>query len=779
MQITNEMLTDMINKHLKDSPYKKYFKLIWEYGKQKLLVCEFSHNNVRFGIDISPKDTDSVLMKLCWRKPYELYGHKLKVAKSTPIKLFNNLLDEIVEKCINFINNNGKIKVSVIVPIFNREKTLNRLISSFQSQTMSKEEFEVIFVDDKSSDRSIEVIEQLSQGFNYSILKSPVQSGNASQPRNIGIKAARGIYTLFVDSDDYIDQDCLLNAYDYAIKNKADIVYLKCESVNEGRSLKSRLWNGINNIEDADIFSNYLLMSFYSFKLFKTNILVQNSIYFDKSLFVGEDQVFLVNALCNSNKVSILKDKTYYFLTTEQDVEHLSKIKESSINLFKKWTLCLNSIVSVRNHDKKKKLYNCLFFRFLKKYSDNFNNPPADRIETLRSVLQMFAKYHELYDDSLIYSDGKICLDKLNWNTVIQQEKELLQNTVISPSEESIVGIMNFHFANNFGAVLVPYSLLKVVRKLGYKAEIINYSPKEIPLRKDYAEFRKVFLNISTDNKLLTSHDDLVNFQSRYNKIIVGSDQVWRLFNTSTYMLDFAYGNKTLISYAASFGGNSFSKLTNEKATSLLNRFDAISVRESSGVNICNEQFGLSAMHVLDPTLLLTDNDYEEIINHFNPHNIDGQYAAYSVINKDNKEFVPAFLDRIGNSMNIKFKNLLSKYGSKEVNSVGGWLNDIKNSKFVITDSFHATVFSIIYRKKFVCLVTGANGSERIPSLLNSLGIDCYSRVVDSLDKITPKMIETDIDYSSVSERLSKMKNKSIMFLMNALNKKENFKDIV
>ena len=98
----------------------------------------------------------------------------------------------------------------------------------------------------------------------------------------------------------------------------------------------------------------------------------------------------------------------------------------------------------------------------------------------------MFAKYHELYDDSLIYSDGKICLDKLNWNTVIQQEKELLQNTVISPSEESIVGIMNFHFANNFGAVLVPYSLLKVVRKLGYKAEIINYSPKEIPLRNMY-----------------------------------------------------------------------------------------------------------------------------------------------------------------------------------------------------------------------------------------------------------------------------------------------------
>lgn len=773
MPITNEILSKLIDEQIKDSLSSTFFKRLWVYEKKKLLVCEFGYKNVGFGIDVAPvaESGEMVSLTLCWRKPYDIYLFKSKCIKIIHISKLISSLDEIVKKAVNYITENSHIKISIIVPVYNRAKTLSRLIDSFKSQTLPKDQFEIIYVDDNSSDNSIDVINENSKGLIYSILKSPIQSGNASQPRNIGIMAARGIYTFFVDSDDYLDKDCMLNSYNMAVRNKSDIVYVKCDSTGNGRSLKSRLWKGLNNVGDADIFSNYLLLNFYSFKLFKTILLRKNNIFFDKSLTLGEDQAFLVSALCKADKVSILKDKSYYFLTTEDEVEHLSKTKESFDNLYKKWVFPLANIINVDNLEKKKKLYNCLLFRFVKKYSSNFERLSKEHRNVITSVLNAFRQNSELFDDSLVYDDGKEGLSFFSFN--------VLENKKTEPTESQgnpIVGIMNFHFANNFGAVLVPFALLTVISRLGFNTEIINYAPKEIPPRKDYVEFRRKFLNISSSTRLLKSQEELFDYQNRYSKIVVGSDQVWRLFNTSTYMLDYAHGNKTLISYAASFGSSDFNKLPNKQAISLLNRFDAISVRENTGVDICNNQFGLAAMQVLDPTLLLSIDDYQAIIDHFKPQLVDGKYVAYSIINKSNKEYVPAFVEKMEQLMNIKFKSLLSKYSSNEVNSVGGWLNDIKNSSFVITDSFHATVFSIIYRKKFVCLVTGANGTDRIPSLLKMLDIDISSRIVDSLDKISPELFDEEIDYDKVFSKLKAYQERSIMFLKNALNKPSNYK---
>lgn len=418
MSLSNEIITKYINEQFKKSANVKFLQKIWEFGKNKLLVCEFGYKKVKFGIDVSPlKDSDKKLhLKLCWRKPYELYRNKLGFEKVISIEDIGQYLENITQRCIDYIDKNADIKVSVIVPVYNREQTLCRLIQSFHTQTMPKEKFEIIFVDDNSSDKSIDTIHKFSKGLNYSVLKSPIQSGNASQPRNIGLMAARGIYTFFVDSDDYIDNDCLLNSYNMAIHSHSDIVYVKCESTSKDRSLKSRLWSGLNNIDDADIYSNYLLLSFYSFKLFKTHLLINNAIYFDKSLSVGEDQLFIVSALCHSKKVSILKDKTYYFLTTDDNVEHLSQTKETNDNLYKKWALCLINIFNVQDYERKKKLFNCLLFRFVKKYSDNFNKFERSRRETIMSVLNLFSKYKELYEDSLIYNDGKECLVKFLWN---------------------------------------------------------------------------------------------------------------------------------------------------------------------------------------------------------------------------------------------------------------------------------------------------------------------------------------------------------------------------
>ena len=189
MLLSNEIITKYIKKQFKESKNIKFLQKIWEFGKNKLLVCEFGYKKVRFGIDISPvKDSDKQLhLKLCWRKPYELYRYKLKFEKIISLEDIGHYLEYVTKRCFDYIDKNAQIKVSVIVPVYNREQTLSRLIKSFQSQSMPKEQFEVIFVDDNSSDKSIDVIHNLSKGLNYSVLKSPIQSGNASQPRNIGL----------------------------------------------------------------------------------------------------------------------------------------------------------------------------------------------------------------------------------------------------------------------------------------------------------------------------------------------------------------------------------------------------------------------------------------------------------------------------------------------------------------------------------------------------------------------------------------------------------------
>lgn len=338
------------------------------------------------------------------------------------------------------------------------------------------------------------------------------------------------------------------------------------------------------------------------------------------------------------------------------------------------------------------------------------------------------------------------------------------------------VGILNFHFANNFGAVLVPFAMMNIIKKLGYKPEIINYVPKKTPRRKNFVEFRRKFLNIDKSHPVLTTHDELTDAQRWYDRIVVGSDQVWRLFDSATYMLDFVSGNRSLVSYAASFGGNKFAKLPNEKAARLLNRFDAISVREESGVTICNEQFGLPAMQVLDPTMLLDVSEYTPIINYFNANPVSNDYIAYSIINKSNTENLQGNLDLLKGAFNLEFKNILLSIDLSEVNSVGGWLNDIKNAKLVITDSFHATVFSILFRKDFVCVVSDSNGTERIPSLLKMMGIDSSERIVTSLTDIDSAIFNKHIDYESVSVNLQRHREKSILFLKNALNKEICYK---
>ncbi|MHC4952029.1 MAG: polysaccharide pyruvyl transferase family protein [Planctomycetota bacterium] len=342
--------------------------------------------------------------------------------------------------------------------------------------------------------------------------------------------------------------------------------------------------------------------------------------------------------------------------------------------------------------------------------------------------------------------------------------------------ENKKVGIMNLHYSDNFGAVIVPYALSKVVRALGNQPIIVNYIPKKEYLSNKssvFEGFRKQFLERTG---LCKSEYDLRKLNESFSKFIVGSDQVWRWHSSFKYMFNWVSGRKTLISYAASFGVDDFegTEVERNKAQNLLSRFDAISVREKSGLDICKQTFNMHAEHVLDPTLLLDESDCQEILDSQVAEKAEEKYVAYMFLNEDKIQAIRDKNTLVDLKSNYEFINIL-KNKSGSYNTVAQWLYYIKNASYLITDSFHGCCFAIIFKKQFVCIKRNFGGNSRIESLIDMLGID-QSRFYDDINDIPRGIFRRTIDYEEVYDNLKREREKSLYFLKNSLSLKPVYK---
>lgn len=391
--------------------------------------------------------------------------------------------------------------------------------------------------------------------------------------------------------------------------------------------------------------------------------------------------------------------------------------------------------------------------------------------------------------DTLINNGGFVEDVRKNdaMNVAIKEAGEALTNVLSSnpkskdtflancaSSVNKSVGILNFHFANNYGAVLVPFAMVKVINDLGYDPVIINYVAKKFMRHPAFVSFRGKHLG-----KITREFNDIASLKDsklKINRFVVGSDQVWRMFDTNVYLLSWVSGLTNFISYAASFGHDKYEgSISRARACALLKRFDAISVREESGVDVCLNEFGAKAIQVLDPTLLVERKVYEDLIAENENRVPDEQYICGIFLNAKSQGYF--------NNRNVLF-SLRNKYKlinpikdeKNQYRPVSEWLALIKNAKYVITDSFHGAVFSIIFNKQFVTLMhEGFNGNARIPSLLNAAGIS-QNRIYTSIDEITVESFKELIDYKYVKEKLSRERERSIDFLKESLSKPLSYK---
>lgn len=344
----------------------------------------------------------------------------------------------------------------------------------------------------------------------------------------------------------------------------------------------------------------------------------------------------------------------------------------------------------------------------------------------------------------------------------------------------------------NYGGILQNYALQEVLRSMGHEPLTINVPVREVSRKADWKAYIKTLLNLISKlrgnysapflnphtfaikerelsfpqrefvRKYINKKDVKTPFTSETvaecesDLWIVGSDQVWRpwcnLYIENEFF-DFLDDNTPRIAYAASFGTDQWEipEIQTPKIKELAKKFKAISVREASGVKLCKEFLDVDAMHVLDPTMLLRAEDYLRLTSESD--HPQGEYIATYIL--DNNPEKTKAVKKISSEKGLKVQKVGQMHKDR-YDSIESWLATIANAKYVVTDSFHGTVFSILFGRPVKVLGNCLRGNSRLESLLELL-------------QLTPDPEGFLYSEKNNIERLAELREKSLNFLKKSL----------
>ncbi len=372
-------------------------------------------------------------------------------------------------------------------------------------------------------------------------------------------------------------------------------------------------------------------------------------------------------------------------------------------------------------------------------------------------------------------------------------------------------GILTFHYAHHYGAQLQAYALMKAISSLDIDCEIINY------VRKDSIEGSSLFRKGLSARALLSNANTLLNygkFNRRYRRFesfvkddmrlsekfygtydelaadapgydvyVCGSDQIWNplIYKENTFdpafFADFARVGRR-IAYAPSFGISSIPEDKRELLKGYLEKFDCLSAREMQGGKIIGDITGRDAMTVLDPTLLLTGEQWEELSS--TPSFKEPYLLCYFI--SDARKY-SGFVQTLAEKYKMpvvslcgarrvvpQTRHIVLDAGPKE------FLGLFRNASAICTDSFHGTVFSINFEKEFYCFESSQKGEKAVNSRLNNIlgKLDLTERIFSTkmeLQKFAGSISEADglIDYQKVNSILRQELSRSFDYLRDSL----------
>ena len=369
------------------------------------------------------------------------------------------------------------MKVSIIIPLYNRKTLIERCLQSCINQTMAKSDYEIIVVDDCSTDGSYDVIceyrAKYPPGF-INVARLPKNSGSASAPRNHGLELANAEYVFFVDSDDYIDEETLLDGYKLASANDSDLVLVKRAHVKDGtpiylsstfrdkKFIDLHTRHNYGNIPVCSVNNLRNLRTVHVF--FKAQLLKYYNIKFDLSVTKGEDFYFINDLICaiarkRIVKISCISKKIYYFLSRDDDIkwtsggEHLTSRKittdEALYQLMRWCDLCFEQGF-IEGHAAK---------YAMRKFHKSF-------FSKLHNIVKNFQNYNNLSDKDL-----NIMSDFLDENLPLYADK------LLKPEEAIIITAIR----NKDKEELVRYgNYVNINKKMGEKYEKIKTQLSQI-----------------------------------------------------------------------------------------------------------------------------------------------------------------------------------------------------------------------------------------------------------------------------------------------------------
>ncbi|QJT30066.1 polysaccharide pyruvyl transferase family protein [Aeromonas media] len=265
--------------------------------------------------------------------------------------------------------------------------------------------------------------------------------------------------------------------------------------------------------------------------------------------------------------------------------------------------------------------------------------------------------------------------------------------------------------------------------------------------------------------------------QYQFDAYVVGSDQVWRPAYSpgmSAFFLSFLSKESKAkrIAYAASFGVDNCDEFSSEQLTeyaSLLQRFDAVGVREDSAVELCQQHFGTCAQHVIDPTLLLDKEIYIQIVEQDRIPASNGNMMVYVLDKAPEKQEI---IQQVA-----KERNLTPFTVMPELNGVyppvTQWLRGFMDAEYVVTDSFHGVAFSIIFNKPFIAIGNRDRGLARFTSILKLFGLE--SRLVFSCEDVSTELVNRQIDFTKVNQLKVLQQQHAQAFLNQVIDHKQQY----
>ncbi len=387
------------------------------------------------------------------------------------------------------------------------------------------------------------------------------------------------------------------------------------------------------------------------------------------------------------------------------------------------------------------------------------------------------------------------------------------------------VGIVSCYFKKNYGSMLQAYATQKILDDWGipnetihleklnseiskgkrkyYKSQLFNFSfikakfgmvklklyckfangelGKNIKIRNQkFKEFEKKFHLSKSYDKIET-----ICQEGNYTDVLVGSDQLWLPVNivADYYTLNFVPEEVNKISFATSFGVSSVPEKYKKQYQTFLNRIEHLSVREDKGVQLVKELTGREAELVCDPTLLFNQEEWREIQEE--ERLIKERYIFCYFLGKtvEYRKFAERLKEKTGfKIVSLNHLDEYVKYSDKFADEApfdvgpSEFLNLIRNAEFVCTDSFHGTVFSLIHQKKFFVFRRYQNKSKvstnsRLDSLLKIVNLS--DRMLEGNEAVD-ELVEKEIDYDWVNEKLEKFREESKTFLRGALENGKN-----